>query len=423
MIRIKKVRDVEGFAAGMRPRPPARSIHPVSSILSDVRLNGDVAVRRYEKKFGGANISSLAVSKAEIKAAYSKVTTAQLSALRLAKKNLEAAERSVMSLLKPRSLNLGGVKVAKSFVPVRSVGCYIPGGLARYPSSAIMGIIPAKVAGVKRIVAVSPAGRDGKPSPITIVAADMAGATEIYKTGGVQAIAALSYGTKSIPKVDKIVGPAGALVTSAKWAVSNERAIDMLAGPTELGIVADSTANPEFVARDIISQAEHGPDTACYVITDSEGLARMVDDALERIIPGIGREKFVRESLARNGFAAICKKADMARLADELAPEHLQIMTKNPAALASKVTTPGLVLLGPYTPSSASDYMLGTNHILPTLGFGKSRGSLSVLDFVKLGTKVQASKKSLAAISGHLGVLADAEGLPNHADAVRSRLE
>ena len=296
--------------------------------------------------------------------------------------------------------------------------------MARYPSSVIMSVVPAKVAGVKRIVVVSPPNSNGKIDPLTIVAADICGATEIYKTGGVQAIAALSYGTKSILKVDKIVGPGGAFVTSAKSLVSDSTGIDMLAGPTELGIIADNSANPEFLALDLISQAEHSSDTFCYLITNSEKIAKLVNQKISKLLPTIQRKELVKSSLSKNGFIAVCKNnSDMVNLVNFLAPEHLQIMIKNPKSISSKITTSGLVLLGNYSPSSASDYILGSNHILPTNGFGKIRGSLSVMDFIKINTEVTASKSSLSKISKHLDTLTTAEGLPNHYEAVRGRLQ
>jgi histidinol dehydrogenase len=287
-----------------------------------------------------------------------------------------------------------------------------------------MSVVPAKIAGVKRIIVVSPPNSDGKIDPLTVVTADICGADEIYKTGGVQSIAAMSFGTKSIPKVDKIVGPGGAFVTAAKSVVSIHTGIDMLAGPTELGIIADNSVNPKFIALDLISQSEHSSDTFCYLITTSEKLAKSVNGILSELIPKIERNAFVKTSLKNNGFIGICKtNSDMIKLANALAPEHLQIMTKNSESLAAKITSPGLVLLGHDTPSSASDYLLGSNHVLPTNGFGKIRGSLSVLDFIKISTHVTSTKSSLSKISKYLEVLTKAEGLSNHYEAVRGRLE
>ncbi|MFQ5782744.1 MAG: histidinol dehydrogenase [Nitrosopumilus sp.] len=423
-MRIIKVSNVEKFAAKNTPKQPQKNKTIVESILKNVQRNGDNAIKKYEKKFSGANISSLRLTQLEIKNAYSKVSKTELGAIRLAKARLEKTESMIKSLFKNKTINNNGIKITKKFVPIQSVGCYIPGGLARYPSSAVMSVTPAKVAGVKRIVVVSPPNSDGKIDPLTTVAADICGANEIYKTGGVQSIAALSYGTKTISKVDKIIGPGGAFVTSAKSLVSVQTGIDMLAGPTELGIIADNSTNPKFVALDLISQAEHSKDTFCYLITTSEKLAKAVSKTILEILPKIQRNKLVKSSLKNNGFIAICQnKTDMIKLANILAPEHLQIMTKNPESFSSRITSPGLILLGNNTPSSASDYVLGSNHILPTNGFGKIRGSLSVMDFIKVNTQITCSKSSLSKISKYLDVLANAEGLPNHYESVRGRLE
>jgi len=423
-MKIIKVTNVEKFAAKIIPKQPQKNKAIVESILKNVKKNGDNAIIRYEKKFSGANLSSLRLTQTEIKNAYSKVSKTELGALRLAKARLEKTEYAIKSILKNKTLNNNGVKISKKFIPIQSVGCYIPGGLAKYPSSVIMSVVPAKVAGVKRIVVVSPPNSDGKINPLTIVAANICGADEIYKTGGAQSIAALSYGTKTISKVDKIVGPGGAFVTTAKYLISDQTGIDMLAGPTELGIIADNSTNPKFVALDLISQAEHSSDTLCYLITTSEKLAKSVSNIISELIPKIQRGNFVMSSLKNNGFIAICQtKSDMIKLVNILAPEHLQVMAKNLGSLSSKITSPGLILLGNNTPSSASDYVLGSNHILPTNGFGKIRGSLSVLDFIKVNTQITCTKSSLSKISKYLQVLTNAEGLPNHYEAVRGRLK
>ncbi len=416
-MKIIKVTNIEKFTIKTLPKQPQKNRIIVESILKDVKKNGDAAVRKYEKKFSGAKITTLRVSKAEIKNAYSKVSKIELDSLRLAKTRLEKTESAIKSLLKNKTINQDGIKISKKFIPIQSVGCYVPGGLAKYPSSVIMSVVPAKVAGVRRIVVVSPPNTDGKIDPLTIVAANLCGANEIYKTGGVQSIAALSNGTKSILKVDKIVGPGGAFVTTAKYLTSNETGIDMLAGPTELGIIADNSTNPQLIALDLISQAEHSNDTFCYLITTSQKLANSVNKIISELIPKIKRSTFVKSSLKNNGFIAICKtNSDLIKLANTLAPEHLQIMTKKPELLSSKINTAGLILLG-------SDYLLGSNHILPTNGFGKIRGSLSVLDFLKINTQATCSKSSLSKISKYFDVLTTSEGLPNHFEAVRGRLK
>jgi len=423
-MKIIKVTNIEKFSTKILPKQPQKNRIIVESILKNVKKNGDTAIRKYEKKFSGANITSLKISKAEIKNAYSKVSKIELESLRFAKTRLEKTESSIKSLLKNKTITHDGIKISKKFIPIQNVGCYVPGGLAKYTSSVIMSVVPAKVAGVKRIVVVSPPNRDGKIDPLTIVAANFCGATEIYKTGGAQSIAALSFGTKSISKVDKIVGPGGAFVTTAKYLTSENTGIDMLAGPTELGIIADNSANPQLVALDLISQAEHSSDTFCYLITTSQKLANSVNKIISELIPKIQRTKLVKSSLKNNGFIAICKSnSEMIKLANTLAPEHLEIMTKNPQSIASKITNAGLVLLGNNTPSSASDYLLGSNHILPTNGFGKIRGPLSVFDFIKINTQTSSSKQSLSKISKYLDVLTKSEGLSNHYEAVRGRLK
>lgn len=421
-MKILKVTNTKKFLATLTTEYAPADSQYVKSILTRVREEGDSAVIHYENTFANVKISSLRLTKREIKGAYKKVPQAQIDAIRMARDRLEKTEKTVMSLLKDKTVRNDGITIRKRFVPVRSVGCYVPGGKARYPSSAIMSITPARVAGVERIAVVSPPDADGSPDPATVVAADMCGASEIYRTGGIQSIAALGYGTKSIQKVDKIVGPGGAFVTEAKSLVSADVGIDMLAGPTELGIIADAGADPKAVALDLISQAEHGPDTFCFLVTTSAVLADAVNAMISKLLPGLARMDYVDASLS-SGFIAVCRNEAMViEIANELAPEHLQIITEAPESIASNITTPGLVLLGHDTPSAASDYLLGSNHILPTSNEGRTRGSLSVLDFVKLATHVSASKKSLSKISGHLEALTRAEGLPNHYAAVRGRL-
>ena len=423
-MKIISIRNVESFAQKIRPRPSIKNKKIVESIISQVQKQGDTALKRYEKKFGGATLSSLRVTKKEVENAYSQVSKNEIAAIKISKNRLTKTESAVRKKLQNIKINFDGIKISKSFIPINSVGCYIPGGLARYPSSVVMSVVPAKVAGVKEIILVSPPNKQGNIDPLTLVAADICGAKEIYKIGGAQAIAALSFGTKSIPQVDKIVGPGGSFVTLAKSVVSDRTSIDMLAGPTELGIITDNSTNPEIAAIDLLSQAEHSTETFCYLITTSNKLARKIQITVNKMINNSQRKQIIKKSLEKNGFIAVCKNQnDAIRLANILAPEHLEILTKNPKKIAVKINSAGLILIGKNTPSSASDYLLGSNHILPTNGFGKIRGSLSVLDFVKLGTTVEASKDALGKISKYLDALTKAEGLPNHYKAVRSRLE
>ena len=416
MIKILQVRNVDSFVESRRQKTSDKDRKIVQRILDDVRKNGDTAVKKYEQKFNGRKTASLRVSEKEIKQA--KITKAEFNALRLSALNLSKTQRSLKKRLFDSVSKLPDI----SFIPISSVGCYVPGGQARYPSSAIMSAITAAEAGVKRIVVLSPAGSDGKIDPMTITVAQKCGA-EIYKVGGAQAIGALAYGTKSIPKVDKIVGPGGKFVSIAKAIVSEETSIDMIAGPTELGIIADSTADPKLVALDLISQAEHSNDTMCFVITTSKTVAENIQKSLRKLIPDIERRTIVNQSISKNGFIALCKtKKEVIELANKIAPEHMQLMVKNAKTLSKSITGPGLVLVGNNTPSSASDYLLGTNHILPTNGFGRTRGGLSVLDFLKLQTVVETKKSTLSKISDKLNTLTDAEGLPNHYKAVQGRL-
>ncbi|MCE2505745.1 MAG: histidinol dehydrogenase [Nitrosopumilaceae archaeon] len=420
-MKIISIKNTEQFLKKIGTKNSSQNQKIVESILKDVKKNGDTALKKYEKKFG-AKVSSLRVSKREIASAYSKVSAEDVSAIKLAKSRLSKAESTIRRQFKDITIKSNGTKLSKSFVPIDSVGCYVPGGAARYPSSSIMSVIPAKIAGVKRIVVVSPPNSSGNIDPLTIVASDMCGATEIYKTGGAQSIAALAYGTNSIKKVDKIVGPGGAFVTLAKYLVSKIISIDMMAGPTELGVVIDSTTDAEIAALDLISQAEHSSDTFCYALTTSNSIAKKIQSSVNSKLKDIQRAKIVKSSLESNGFIGVGKTSDIIDVANDLAPEHLEIISKNTKKW-SKIKNPGLILSGKHSPSSASDYLLGSNHILPTNGFGKTRGSLSVLDFVKLITKVETTKKDLQKISKSMKNLTLAEGLPNHYEAVRGRLE
>ena len=412
MIKILQVRNIDSFVESRRQKTSEKDRKTVQSILNDVRKNGDSAVKKYEQKFNGRKTSQLRVSAKEIKEAQSKISREEVTALQTMSARLSNSSPKIQ------------VRGSRKFVPIPSVGCYIPGGQARYPSSVVMSVIPAKFAGVKRIIVISPPGRDGKIDPLTIVAAKKCGATEIYKVGGAQAIGALAYGTKSIPKVDKIVGPGGKFVSIAKSLVSEQTAIDMVAGPTELGIIADASSDPELVALDLISQAEHSKDTMCFVITQSKTMAKQIQKSIEKLISGTERSSIIKESISKNGFVAVCKSQnEMIELANKIAPEHLELMAKNSKSISKKITGPGLLLVGKNTPSAASDYLLGTNHILPTNGFGRTRGGLSVLDFLKLQTVVESNKSALRNIIRNLETLTDAEDLPNHYKAVKRRLD
>jgi histidinol dehydrogenase len=403
---------------------PDSLLEDAKIIMKGVAERGDSAVIDYTAKFDGARLGSLTVSDQEIKQAYSQVTKDQVKAVRLMKDRLAKSELAVLKRLKGIAVSSDGVRIDRMIKPVASVGCYIPGGKARYPSTVVMCAVPAKAAGVKRIVAISPPTKDGTIDPLTLVAADICGVDEFYKAGGAQGIAALAYGTESIKPVSKIVGPGGMFVTAAKLIASGSVSVDMVAGPTELLVYADATADPRLVAVDLISQAEHSADTICGLVTASEKLASQVQAQVQSIAEKITRPDIVKSSLQNNGFVAVCKNEGACiDFVNEFAPEHLEIMCKNADSAAKKIDSAGLVLVGQYAPSSASDYALGSNHVLPTLGFGKSRASLSVLDFVKIMNTVRVTKVGLAKVDGSVREMASAEGLLNHYKAVRARTD
>jgi histidinol dehydrogenase len=403
-------------------RIPQKSVI-VEKIINDVIKFGDKALIKYTKKYDNVKIDSILVDKGELRKAYNEVTTNQLNSLKKSKKLLERNEKTILERLTGIKLSIDGVRIEKAVKPIDSVGCYVPGGRARYPSTLMMCVVPAIIAGVNRISVVSPPMKDGKIDPVTLVAADICGIEDVYRVGGAQAVAALAYGTKTISKVDKIVGPGGLFVNIAKFLVSNKIAIDMIAGPTELLIYADSKSDPTFVVKDLISQAEHSTDTICGVVTTSESLAAKLDSEITKTLnTSLPRFEIVSTSLNKNGFIALCKnEEDAIFFINELAPEHLEVLSENSSKIASKVKTAGIVLLGKYSPSSASDYCLGSNHVLPTTEFGKSKSSLSVLDFVKLVNHITVTRIGLQSVQKYIKELAFAEGLPNHYYAVEER--
>jgi histidinol dehydrogenase len=369
----------------------------------------------------------LRVTDKEIEDAYSKVSRKQVRSIRLIKDRLTRSETTVLKyFFKEIKTSSDGITINRLARPLRSVGCYIPGGKARYPSTVIMCVVPAKVAKVERIVAISPPLKDGSIDPLTLVAADICGVTEFYKMGGAHGIAALALGTTTINKVAKIVGPGGVFVTAAKILASRSVSIDMVAGPTELLIYTDSSFPSRLIALDIVSQAEHGFETFCGLVTTSKKLATEVINDIKLILDkeNIKREDIVRRSLNDNSFIAISKNQSMAiEFANELAPEHLEILSRDAKAISKKITTAGLTLIGKYTPSSASDYCFGSNHVLPTMGYGKSRSSLSVLDFIKVINIVEATKAGLTKVQWVIKEIAYTEGLSNHYEAVKERLK
>ncbi len=400
----------------------------VRAIVDGVRQSKDSALFEYASKFDGATLDAarLKVTPEEIKAAYTAISPEQISALKFIKERLEARETQILKqeLAAQVTTSQEGILTKNVLRPIESVGCYVPGGLAVYPSSLIMTATPAKVAGVKRIVVCSPIRGENPIAPSLLVAADICGVAEIYKVGGAQAVAALAYGTQTIQPVKKIVGPGNKYVMMAKLIVSHDVAIDMPAGPSEVLVLADETADPLSIACDMISQAEHTAESASGLITTSPKLAAAVQETLEKLVSKVDRADIVIPSLNTYGFIIVCKSPEeMIALANTFAAEHLEIITANPKELADKITTAGLILLGPYTPVALSDYASGTNHVLPTSGFGAAYSGLSVMDYVKRISVVESSKDGLAKAKSAIGTLTNAERLPNHFKAVEARFQ
>jgi histidinol dehydrogenase len=400
-------------------------IKKTREIIENVRKYGDDAIKKYTSEYDKVELDSFKVNNKEIEESYDCISDNHIKTIELIRDKLIKNETILLEHLKKISnLYSQSKNIQRIIQPISSVGCYVPGGLARYPSTLIMCAIPAKLAGVKRIVVISPTKVDGKIDPLTLVAADICGVNEIYKVGGAQGIAGLAFGTDSIKRVDKIVGPGGRYVTIAKLLVSNIVSIDMLAGPTELVIYADDKSNARYVALDLISQSEHSKDTLCGLVTNSHKFANKVEKEINSILAKkITRQEIVTDSLHENGFIAISENEDLAiEFVNEIAPEHVQIMGRNELKLVKKITSAGLILVGENTPSAASDYCLGSNHVLPTMGFGKSRTSLSILDFVRISNIVQSSKKEIKEIEPFIKIITQEEGLINHYKAVKERV-
>ena len=397
----------------------------VKEIIATVIENGNTALIELTKRYDKVSLSTkdLLVSTKEINEAYNYVNKNQISALQTIKNKIKTFETQIFDKNKITS-SIDDIQITTILSPIESVGCYIPGGQASYPSTLLMTVIPAKVAGVHRIVVCSPPRKDGSLNPLVLVAADICGVDEIYKVGGAQAIAALAYGTATINPVNKIVGPGNKYVTMAKLLVSKDVAIDMPAGPSEILIVADQTANPKYIAMDMISQAEHGPDSAAGLITISKKIRNEVQNWLSKKIEKIERRNLVLESLRNNGFIITCKNIDEAiALTNIYAPEHLEILTNNSVEFARKFKTAGLILVGPFSPVALSDYGAGTNHVLPTGGYGHVFSGLSSLDFARRISIVKGSKKGLFNLKEPLKIMTEAEDLPNHYNAIEARFE
>lgn len=395
----------------------------VSEILENVKNNGDEAVNSYTEKFDNVKITELKVTDEEIKQAYDSLDETLLTALKNAANNIEKFHKKQIPEDWQIEVN-PGITAGQIIRPINSAGCYIPGGRAAYPSSILMTVIPAKIAGVEKVVCVTPPQKDGKILDAILVAADIAGADEIYKVGGAQAIGALAYGTQSIPKVEKIVGPGNIFVTAAKKLVYGQVDIEFPAGPSEVLILADDTANPEFLATDILAQAEHDPNASCFLVTDSEELARKTDEYVKKLTLEAPRREIIEESLSKSGKIIITDTFDEAiHVTNEYAPEHLIILTKDDDEVLSHINNAGSIFLGTYSPVAAGDYGSGTNHVLPTGGGAKMYSGLSTEAFIKKPTVQKITRKGLEELSKTSVPIAEYEGFFAHANSFKTRLK
>jgi histidinol dehydrogenase len=394
----------------------------VKAIISQVAKKGDTALIELTEKFEKVRleIKDLRVNLKEIKEAYKQVENRQVQALRFMKNKVSTFEQLALKQVGFET-SQEGVTVQSVSRPVESVGCYVPGGQATYPSTLVMTAVPAKVAGVPRIVVCSPPNAKGKVNPMILVAADICGVDEVYKVGGAQAIAALAYGTETIKPVCKIVGPGNKYVTIAKVLVSPDVAIDMPAGPSEVLVLADDSADSRLIAYDMISQAEHSGDSVVGLITSSEKTALQVQKNIVKLTLSAPRSEKISESLEKYGFIIVCGGIDEAvALVNRFAPEHLEVFAASARVLAEKLTA-GLILIGPYSPVALSDYCSGTNHVLPTGGFAQAFSGLSALDFTRRVSIVESSKTGLEKVKSSIKVMTEAENLPNHYKAIEAR--
>ncbi len=397
----------------------------VATILAAVREEKDEAIFRFTKQFDSVDISAdtIRVTDAEIREAYEAVDASLLEIIRKAKKNIKEYHEKQRQYSwfdsKPNGSLLG-----QKITPLQRVGVYVPGGKAVYPSSVLMNILPAKVAGVDEIIMVTPPGKDGKVNPNTLVAAKEAGADVIYKVGGAQAIAALAYGTESIPKVDKIVGPGNIYVALAKKAVYGHVSIDSIAGPSEILVIADETANPRYVAADLLSQAEHDELASAILVTTSEKLALEVSEQVEIFVEELTRTEIMRKSLDNYGYILVADTMDeVIDIANEIASEHLEIMTRNPYDVMMKIRNAGAIFVGEHSSEPLGDYFAGPNHVLPTNGTAKFFSPLSVDDFIKKSSIIAYSREALEEIHEDIERFAEAEQLTAHANSIKVRFE
>ncbi|HQY05780.1 MAG TPA: histidinol dehydrogenase [Lacunisphaera sp.] len=411
-------------------RRPAQSAQPavaaaVRTIVAAVRRDGDAALRRLTRKFDGATLRSLRVTEAEFAAAEKSLSRTDLAALRTAYRNI----RSFHAAQQPPSLRVEtqpGIVCEKTVRPIGRVGLYVPGGSAPLPSTALMLGVPSQLAGNPGRVLCTPPDKTGRINPWILCAAQLCGITDIYKVGGAQAIAAMAYGTASIPKCDKLFGPGNAFVTEAKQQVARDTcgaAIDLPAGPSEVLVIADNRANPAFVAADLLSQAEHGPDSQVVLVTFAEKFAARVQAAIEKQLTNLPRAAIARRALAKSRILIAANRAEAVDISNRYAPEHLILQVANPRSLLAGITTAGSVFLGDLTPESLGDYASGTNHVLPTYGWARACSGLGLADFQRTMTVQTASRAGLQKLGPVVERLALAEGLAAHQRAVRVRLD
>ena len=397
----------------------------VQEIIDQVKEKGDEAVFAYTEKFDKARITgdNVRVTKAEIEEARAMVKPELLRVMERAMENIRDYHQKQVrhSWFDSRE---DGVILGQKQTALESVGVYVPGGKAAYPSSVLMNIIPAEVAGVKRIVMVTPPGKDGKVNPVTLTAAHLAGATEVYKVGGAQAVAALAFGTESIPRVHKIVGPGNIFVALAKKAVYGHVSIDSIAGPSEILVLADETANPKYVAADLLSQAEHDELASAILVTTSQKLAKEVSEQVERFLEKLPRREILEKSLKKFGYILVAESMEEAiETANEIASEHLEIVTKNPFEVMTKIRNAGAIFIGEYSSEPLGDYFAGPNHVLPTNGTAKFFSPLGVEDFVKRSSVIYYSREALEPVYKDIVTFAQAEHLTAHANSIKVRFE
>lgn len=422
MIRILEYGAVPAGEIFSRVEMSANVEPIVTDIIANVRKNGDQAIFAYNEKFDGCVLDCLEVSEEEIQEAFDTVSPEFLDILRTAAANIRAFhEKQVRNSFVITQEN--GVVMGQKVTPIERVGLYVPGGTAAYPSTVLMDSIPAKIAGCDQIVMVTPPGKTGKIHPAILAAAKIAGVTRIFKVGGAQAVAALAYGTESIPKVDKIVGPGNAFVAEAKKQVFGVVSIDMIAGPSEILVIADGKSDPAHVAADLLSQAEHDKFASAVLVTDSMALAQAVSQELEKQIPLLPRAEIARASIDNNGKIIVA--ADLMQVievSNEIAPEHLELMVDNPFDYLDGIRNAGSIFMGRNCPEALGDYMAGPNHTLPTSGTARFSSPLGVDDFVKKSQFTYYTRSALEAIGGKVAAFARQEGLEAHARSVTSRI-